>query len=382
MYSRGIEEAFEKRKAKLYKWVNEHPLRQIQWEATRRCDMQCQHCGSDCSLSVDDYELTESEIVKAFESIASHYPSSSLELLSITGGEPLLRNDLPNVIRRLRALGFSHITIQTNGNKLSDDPGLLPILVNAGISGLGINLDGLQDAHDRLRHRKGHFESMCRLARRIREETSLYLTITTVVSRINLDDLPRLAKVISDLGVPRWRLIELQPMGRAHKDDTAYLNRDNFRRLVDFVKQINLEPVQPSKSPLPTVELACTGWFGTELEGIIRPYIWHCHAGVSTLGIWSNGDIGGCTDIDHRRSEGNVRTDSIMEVWQDRFKQYRAWDRRRTGECRACDQWSWCHGGAFHLRTEENELTHCPYLLLHDNGRDAPTPYSTGETVK
>ena len=382
MYSREIEQAFEDRKAKLHEWVDEHPLRQIQWEATRRCDMECLHCGSNCTLSDDDYELTKNEIVGAFESIASHYDASSLELLSITGGEPLLRTDLPNIIRRLRALGFSHITIQTNGNRLNDDPGLLSTLVDAGISGLGLNLDGLRNSHNRLRRRKGHFESMCRLAQRVLQETPLYLTITTVVSRSNLDDLPHLAKVLSDLSVPRWRLIELQPMGRAHMADVSYLNRKDFRRLVGFVKEINLESAHPDRLSLPAVELGCTGWFGTELEGIVRPYIWHCHAGVSTLGIWSNGDIGGCTDIDHRRSEGNVRTDSIPEVWQNRFDQYRDWDSRRTGECRTCDQWPWCHGGALHLRAEENELSHCPYLLLHGNRQEERAPCQTGEAAK
>ncbi len=361
-----IEKAFENRKIKLQAWLDERPLRQLQWEATRRCDMQCLHCGSDCTLSNDDNELTEDEIIKVFESIAVYYPSSAFELISITGGEPLLRDDLPNIIRRLRALGFPHITIQTNGNKLNENPNLLPALMDAGLSGLGLNLDGEQASHDRLRGRKGHFESMCRLAKQVLEETTLYLTVTTVVSRLNLDDLPHLAKRLSNLRVHRWRLIELQPMGRAHKFDTSYLNRDDFRRLVDFVQHINLEFSHIDKNPSPSVELACTGWFGAKYEGIIRPYIWHCHAGVSTLGIWSNGDIGGCTDIDHRRSEGNVRTDSIVEAWQHRFIQYRDWDSRKTGECVNCDQWALCHGGALHLRTEENELTHCPYLLLYD----------------
>lgn len=370
MLSKEVEQAFEERKVKLYEWVCEHPLRQIQWEATRRCDMCCLHCGSDCTTSNSDHELTESEIVRAFESVANSFDVSLIELVSITGGEPFLRNDLSDILRQLRTLRFEHISIQTNGNRLNDDPRLLDALVDAGLSGLGINFDGLQESHDQLRCRKGHFESMCRLVQRVMEESPLYLTITTVVSRLNLDDLPCLATIISDMGVPRWRLIELQPMGRSHRADAPCLRSEDFRQLVDFVREINVESALSDRSKLPVVELGCTGWLGAELEGVARPYIWHCHAGVSTLGIWSNGDIGGCTDIDHRRSEGNVRMDLIPEVWETRFLQYRDWDSRRTGACRTCKQWSWCHGGALHLRSESNEIIHCPFLLLHGSCED------------
>ena len=382
MLSQEIDQAFEERKARLHEWVGEHRLRQIQWEATRRCDMRCLHCGSECTSSGDGCELTESEIVGAFESIAAHHGASAIELLSITGGEPLLRNDLPDIICRLRSLGFTHITVQTNGNRLNDDPRLLAALVDAGLSGLGINLDGREESHDRLRCREGHFENMCRLAQRVMKETPLYLTVTTVVSQSNLDDLPHLARRLSDMGIPRWRLIELQPMGRAHRVGAPCLNREDFQRLVDFVKEINMEAARTGRLLPPAVELGCTGWFGTELEGIVRPYVWHCHAGISTLGIWSNGDIGGCTDIDHRRSEGNVRTDSIPDVWQNRFLQYRDWDSRRTGECHTCDQWPWCHGGALHLRAEGSDLSQCPFLLLHGNCQDERAPSQTTEAVK
>lgn len=369
MVSKDIQQAFEERKVLLPKWLNEHPLRQIQWEATRRCDMECMHCGSGCTLSEINSELTEEEVIRSFESIAYHFDPARIELVSITGGEPLLRSDLPNIIRELKNLGFSHITVQTNGNRLNDDPNLLNSLINAGLSGLGINIDGLSKSHDKLRCRVGHFDDMCRLARRVIDESPLYLTITTVVSKLNIDDLSYLATRLSSMGVPRWRLIELQRMGRAHKIGFMHLDSDEFKRLIDFVEDHNVQQAQLKDSSL-SVELACTGWFGRELEGIIRPYIWHCHAGVSTLGIWSNGDIGGCTDIDHSRSEGNVRTDSIPDVWENRFTSYRDWENRRIGKCRSCDQWSWCHGGAFHLRTKDNILSHCPFLLLNDGNQE------------
>ena len=365
MQSKDIIDAYEERKQKLSIWIHQHPLRQIQWEATRRCDMKCSHCGSSCSASIRDEELSETEIISAFKSITSVYDSNQLELVSITGGEPLLRSDLPRIISKLTEQGISHITLQTNGNQLCAKEGLLPTLVDAGLSGLGLNLDGLAESHDILRNQPGHFMKTVELVERVRSETSLYLSITTVVSQQNFLELPELAATIKRLKVPRWRLIELQPIGRAHTLNEKLLRPQDFRQLLDFVVETNALNSDGTRKPHTAVELGCTGWMGIDWEGIVRPYIWHCHAGIATLGIWSNGDIGGCTDIDHSRVEGNVRNDSIPEVWEKRFTSYRDFGSRRNGICVDCNQWDWCHGGGLHLRTCENELLHCPYALIH-----------------
>ena len=359
-----LERAFENRKQKLLEWVHVHQLRQIQWEATLRCDMACSHCGSSCVTgSTHHDELSEDEIIRTFDTIAHDFDPNSIELVSITGGEPLLRPDLPRIISRLSSIGFNHISVQTNGNALVSDRSLADCLVTSGLSGIGISIDGLRDSHDRQRNRKGHFDQLCRLVEWLVGTKELYVSVTTVITKLNIDDLNGLAEIIQDLRPHRWRLIEVQPIGRAHSNSSLLLSPDEYFKLVQFVLDKNANAAMENLEFRPKVELGCTGWMGTELEGLARPYIWHCQAGIGTLGIWNDGTIGGCTDIDHGFGEGNVKTDLISDRWENGFQRYRDWSSRRNGVCVSCDQWDWCHGGGMHLRTSQNELLHCPYLI-------------------
>ncbi|MGD2086397.1 MAG: radical SAM protein [Candidatus Aminicenantes bacterium] len=364
-YIDTVKYLYDQRKQKLIDWLQKHTLRQVQWEATRRCDMKCLHCGSPYDSKNITDELKETEIINAFDSIANDFKIEEIELVNITGGEPLIRSDLLDIISHLYSFGFKHITIQTNGNPLINNEKLIERLSKSGLSGIGLNLDGLSKKHDWQRNMKGHFDKIFRLAKFLVEKTDFYITITTVVNRFNYFDINELYEVIQEIHPKRWRLIEIQPLGRAHKNRELLLSVEQYKKLLKFVYDINQKITLNDNGRDVKVELGCSGWLGSKYEGIVRPYIWHCQAGISTLGIWHDGSIGGCTDIDHFFSEGNVRENSISKIWEDGFKVYRDWSARKNGECSTCNQWEWCHGGPFHLRTPNNDLLNCTYKCIN-----------------
>lgn len=115
------------------------------------------------------------------------------------------------------------------------------------------------------------------------------------------------------------------------------------------------------------VELGCGGWLGTELEGCVRPFIFHCIAGLNNLGILYDGKLGSCSNISRDFIQGDLRQERIKDVWENRYQPYRDTDWRKTGLCRQCTEWNSCHGGPMHKCLANGTITECIYqqqLLL------------------
>jgi radical SAM protein with 4Fe4S-binding SPASM domain len=100
------------------------------------------------------------------------------------------------------------------------------------------------------------------------------------------------------------------------------------------------------------VELGCGGWFGKDLEGTFRPFIFHCIAGINNLGILYDGKIASCSNISRDFIEGDARTDNIKEIWDNGFVRFRDREWKRVGKCADCKEWDFCHGGPMHLDRE------------------------------
>lgn len=118
--------------------AREHPLREIFWECTLRCCLECRHCGSDCKVTsgLKDMPFTDFEMV--LRRINEAYgPEDKMVILS--GGEPLMRRDLEECIRRIRGMGFS-CGMVTNGYLLTREraAGLL----RAGLGSATVSIDG------------------------------------------------------------------------------------------------------------------------------------------------------------------------------------------------------------------------------------------------
>lgn len=124
------------------------------WETTLRCNAKCKHCGSRAgeNIKLED-ELTTEEIKNALKSIANKYDASKI-LLNITGGEPLVRQDLFNGTDFANKLGY-HWGMTTNAILINEDN--IQKMKNTGMSTISISLDGLEKSHDEFRGVKGSY---------------------------------------------------------------------------------------------------------------------------------------------------------------------------------------------------------------------------------
>ena len=115
----------EKWKTNIENLIEEHPLQIISWEATRRCNLNCLHCGSPSEKVELQEELTTDEIIGAFYQIAEDFDMSQFRHINITGGEPFVRKDLLTILKEIsKNPSYRNIDIQTNGIVLARNPGL------------------------------------------------------------------------------------------------------------------------------------------------------------------------------------------------------------------------------------------------------------------
>lgn len=325
----------------------EHPLRQLFWECTWRCNLSCRHCGSDCKNSSSLPDMPAEDFLRVVDSILPHVDPHRLNII-ITGGEPLVRADIEKVGLELywREMPWG---IVTNGLLLNEKR--FESLRCAGLHNLTVSLDGLEDNHNWMR---GHAESFRRAVAAIRmvaKAEDVNFDVVTCVNRRSLPELHALKELLIDAGVKRWRLFTIFPSGRAAAYPEFDLDSGELHTLMEFI-------MATRKEGRIKASFCCEG-FMAGYEGHVRDYFFECRAGVSVASVLLDGGIGACPSIRADYKQGNIYTDDFWEVWQNGFKQYR--DRRwmKTGICADCSFWRYCEGNGMHLRDADGNIMHC-----------------------
>ena len=118
--------------------IEEHPLRQLFWESTLRCNLHCRHCGSDCKSVVGQQDMPLDDFLPVLDNIAAHTDPHQVFVI-ISGGEPLVRDDLERCGEEIYRRGFPWGMV-TNGLYLTQER--FDALVKAGLHSLTVSIDG------------------------------------------------------------------------------------------------------------------------------------------------------------------------------------------------------------------------------------------------
>jgi radical SAM protein with 4Fe4S-binding SPASM domain len=258
----------------------------------------------------------------------------------VTGGEPLLRQDFFEIMKYARELGFRW-GMTSNGTLIT--PETAHQLHEAGMQTISVSVDGLQESHDWFRKSVGSYErTMQGIDALLREGGFRHIQITTVVHHKNIHELEMMYHRFSQLGVRSWRVINIEPIGRAKEQPELLLTADEYCKLFDFIAEYR------TKGKM-TVSYGCSHYLGPELEREVRRWYFLCNAGVYTASVMYNGDIGACLDIERRPElvQGNIRRDRLKDVWEQQFRIFRE-DYRKTGKCKRCKDYTFCAGDSFH----------------------------------
>lgn len=335
-----------------------HPLQYLFWEATLNCNFNCQHCGSRASRTKHyTDELTTKEIKSVFKSIAIQTDPKKI-MLAITGGEPLLRKDLFEVMSYAHNLGFEWGLV-TNGSLVTTQ--VVDQMKKAGMSTIVVSIDGVGQTHDAFRDTPGSYLKAINAVKLLVSSKSFKnVQITTTVSQINISQLELMYKTFLPLGIHSWRVMNIDPIGRAIDNLKLLLNPTQFKQLLDFVKYKRLH------SPI-DITYDCAGFLGPNYEGQVRGWLFYCSTGITTASILHNGDIFVCPNVPRLKKfiQGNVRQDDFYQTWQQKFQIFRKSSRTSCHKCKNCPDWSNCRGNSFHLwdfTKHKPKLCHLDYL--------------------
>ena len=191
---------------------NERPFI-LFWEVTRACALACKHCRAVAQPRAHADELTPQEALHLVDAIAELAPP----MLVLTGGDPMMRRDLPEIIARA----------VRHGLRVALSPAATPRLVRTdfaalrelGVSSLSLSLDGATAAtHDRFRGVPHTYERTLAAARAAKE-AGLMLQINTTISRSTLRELPAFTELMRQLAPDVWSLFVLVPTGRATAEE-------------------------------------------------------------------------------------------------------------------------------------------------------------------
>lgn len=330
--------------------VEAHTMRQLFWECTQRCNLNCRHCGSDCKVSSLQPDMPAADFLAAVDELLPHVDRHRLNIV-ITGGEPLMRRDLEEVglqiYRREMPWG-----IVTNGLGLT--PERFGSLKAAGIHNITVSLDGLEDDHNWMRGNPQSFTRALEAIKMIAADGTLNFDVVTCVNRRSLPTLPQIARLLANAGVKYWRLFTIFPSGRARQYAEFELTKPEFIQLMEFIKGCRRNgPIHAS--------YCCEGFLGN-YEGDVRDYFFSCEAGISIASVLIDGSIGACPSIRANYSQGNIyRGDKIWDVWQNRFEPFRNRQWMKTGQCADCTMFRYCEGNGMHLREADGSMKHCFY---------------------
>ena len=331
-----------------------HELRNLFWECTLRCNMNCRHCGSDCKQAPSTADMPAKDFLKAIDDIMPHV-NPHTTFITFTGGEALVRSDIEKVGYELYKREFPW-GIVTNGLLL--DEKRLESLLRAGMHSITISFDGFEEDHNWIRRNELSFKCADKAIKMLVKTKGLVWDIVTCVNPRNYAKLDEFKEYLISIGVKRWRLFSIFPMGRAAENPELQLDDNQFKGLFDFIKKTRTEGrIQAN--------YGCEGFLGP-YEGEVRDYYFHCRAGVNVASVLCDGSISGCTSIRSNFHQGNIYKDNLWDVWQNRFQKYRDRSWAKKGQCVDCDLWKYCEGSGMHLYDDNEQLLFCHYHRLMD----------------
>jgi radical SAM protein len=329
------------------------------WETTQACPLACRHCRADAIERRDPDELTTDE----GKQLLSQIRDLGTPVCVLSGGDPMRRPDLAELIRHGRDLGLRMATIPAASPELTRDK--LVTLKQAGVAQIAFSLDGSTAAlHDAFRQVEGSYDKTLEAIRWTRE-LDVPVQINSVFSRYNQHDIDAMIDLVKTLGIVFWEVFSLVPTGRgsALEPLSADEHEQLFAKLYDLSQEVRFiikvteaphyrryvlqrraaearvtEPGPSTNSAIPAQlarDMSAANSFGTRGKGI--------NAGKGFCFVSHTGDVFGSGFLP--MPVGNVRDESLSALYRDSwlFKQLRD-PSRLEGRCGICEFADVCGG--------------------------------------
>lgn len=309
----------------------------LQWHITEKCDQRCKHCyifngrnHSSCELNIKEI----SAIVDDF--IDMTYRLNKTPVLTITGGDPLLYNDIWPF---LEIIYRKKIKFAILGNPFHLTEEVANRLKKLGCYNYQMSIDGLRETHDYLR-KKGSFDETLNKVELL-NKVGIHTSIMTTVSKQNMNEVPMLVPIMVKAGVRNYGFARYCPNPG---DNDSMIPPEQYKNFLEkmwemYVKYNDCETRFALKDHLWKLFLYEKGLYRTDFQG--EDVLDGCHCGISHMTILSNGIVYAC-----RRCEspiGKVPEQSLYDIFLGKnLDEYRRFDEFQ--KCKNCNLLRFCRG--------------------------------------
>jgi radical SAM protein with 4Fe4S-binding SPASM domain len=312
------------------------------WEVTTACNLKCIHCHASAGAPDRD-ELTTEEGRRLIDSLAAH---RRFRMLVFTGGEPLVRPDIFELLEHAKKAGFVNV-LATNATLI--DAAAARRLKLAGVAAAAVSLDScLEPVHNEIRKNPDAFRlAMEGIEALKRAGIKLQINITALGR--NNGELEGIIELAAGLGAAIVLVYQLVPVGRGDAMRAAALDSEANRRLVETLARVQ------SKVPLIIEPVAAPQYWAylgerekrlpTPLKMWLARFFFHgCSAGRGFVYIKANGEVWPCPFVE--RSAGSIRERDFREIWADSpaFSRLRRRESGLQGKCGGCPYRRLCGG--------------------------------------
>jgi len=302
----------------------------VSWNVTRKCNLKCSHCYINANTGEYNDELTTAESKKLIDQLSE----VSRPLLILSGGEPILRKDLFELVRYGTQKGL-RMGLGSNGALIDGE--VAKKLKEAGIKTVSISLDSsVPERHDEFRGVKGSWQKAIDAIKALREN-GILVQVNTTLTQQNYSDIDNIMTLAENLGVENFHLFFLVPTGRGAKmaDISPALYETMIKTTFAKTAKHKLN-VRPSCAPQ-FMRIA------KDMHLDMRQWIRGCIAGMYYCRVFPNGEVTPCPYLPVKL--GNIREKSFKDIWfgSEIFTSLRN-PATLKGKCGECNYRSLCGG--------------------------------------
>ena len=351
----------------------------VVWNITRRCNLKCIHCYAHAKARPEENELSTAEGKALIDDLAG----MGVPVLLFSGGEPLMREDLPEMAAYAVEKGMRAV-ISTNGTLIGRDTARE--LKEIGLSYVGISLDGMKAVNDRFRGVDGAFEAALAGIRNC-QNAGIKVGLRFTINRFNAVEIPGLFELLEEMAIPRICFYHLVYAGRGSTLVKEDLSHEETREVVDLIIDRTKRLHDAGKpTEVLTVDNHADGPY--LYQRLLREDPRRAAEVLELLRMNEGNNSGrgiGCVSWDgevyadqfwRHHSFGNILKRPFSEIWSDPsdplLSKLKDKKKYMTGRCAEC-RWLDVCGGNFRVRAE---------AVTGDVWAPDPACYLTDEEIK
>jgi len=289
-------------------------IRLVAWETTRRCNLACKHCRAVAEDHPYENELDTQASFKMLEQIKE----VGDPIIILTGGEPLLRDDIFDIAAHGTKLGL-RMVMAPNGTLITEE--VAEKMKSSGIKRISVSLDGsTPESYDSFRGLENAFYNSIQ-GIKIAKKAGIEFQINTTITKTNLDEIPKILSLAEELGAVAHHIFLLVPTGRGKYIIDSEINAKEYEETLNwFYDQRDKVKLQLKATCAPhyyrilrqrSKEEGKKVTFETHgLDAVTRG----CLAGTGFCFISHVGRVQTCgfLDVDC----GDIRKQTFKEVWE------------------------------------------------------------------